>query len=111
VLKPFRNPAWKGEKVHKEGSVYTKERMVDSKIRRKQGVREIGREVEGVKVSDFLGIGVICDKFHWAGVTVKEAQIAKKECIEGRKCWDGHRAWSIRMCMVSSPKDLLVGYR
>ena len=64
VLKPFRNPAWKGEKVHKGGSVYTKERIVDSKIRRKRGVREIGREEEGVNLSDFLGIGVICDILH-----------------------------------------------
>jgi hypothetical protein len=73
-------------------------------------VREIGREEEGVNVSDFFGMGVICDIFHWEGVIVMEAQRAKKECKEVRKCCDGHRAWSIRLCIVSRPKDLLVGY-
>ena len=47
-----------------------KERSNDSKIRRKQGVREIGREDEGVNASDFLGMGVIWEIFHALGVCV-----------------------------------------
>ena len=36
-----------------------KERRRDSNTRRKQGVSEMGREEDGVKESDFLGMGVI----------------------------------------------------
>ena len=39
-------------------------------MRRRQGVREIGREVDGEKESDFLGMGVIWDVFHGVGVRV-----------------------------------------
>lgn len=45
-------------------------RRSDSNIRRRQGVNEMGREVEGVKEADFLGIGMICEVFHCVGVTV-----------------------------------------
>jgi hypothetical protein len=45
-----------------------KERSNDSKMRRRHGVREIGREEEGVKESDFLGMGVIWEIFQAAGV-------------------------------------------
>jgi hypothetical protein len=88
-----------------------KERRMDSKIRRKHGVREIGREEEGVKVSDFFGMGVIWEVFHWVGVTVVEVQRAKKECNEVRKYFEGHSARRIRMCILSRPNDLVVGYR
>lgn len=44
------------------------DKSMDSKIRRRQGVRDIGREEEGVKESDFLGIGVICEIFQAVGV-------------------------------------------
>lgn len=56
-----------------------KERRVDSKIRRRQGVREMGREEEGVKESDFFGIGVIWETFHWVGVFVVSAHRVKSE--------------------------------
>jgi hypothetical protein len=36
-----------------------KESIRDSKIRRRHGVKEMGREEDGVKESIFLGMGVI----------------------------------------------------
>jgi hypothetical protein len=39
----------------------------------------MGREVEGVKDSDFLGMGMIWEMFHWVGVFVVSAHRVKKD--------------------------------
>lgn len=87
-----------------------KESRRDSKTRRRQGVREMERKEEGVNESDFFGMGVIWEMFHALGVRVEERKVKKRRCMDERKREEEESVLKIRICKISRPKDLVLGY-
>lgn len=70
----------------------------------------MGRDVDGVKEVNFLGMGVICEVFQCVGVRVVERHSWKSIWRDSINGVYGLSALKILICKISRPKDLELGY-